>query len=96
MVTFRGNRFNHLFLAAGYTFYHLEDIRDFLSKRANPNDLLKSIQFDAGEVVYVAGIRALGLIDKVVTGPLWTLIEAVPNILSLNTHLLQLKITLAD
>ena len=61
----RGHRFNHLFYAAGVTFYHLNDIRDFLTKWAGPNDLLKSVQFDVEELVYVSGTRALGIIDKV-------------------------------
>ncbi|XP_060605769.1 uncharacterized protein LOC132758233 [Ruditapes philippinarum] len=52
--------------------------------------------FDVREPLYVACVRALGLIDKVITGPLWRVIEAAPNCLSLNTHLLQLKIALEN
>jgi E1A/CREB-binding protein len=38
----------------------------------------------------------LGLIDKLVTGPLWRIIEKVPSSLSLNTHLYQLKLNLEN
>lgn len=94
LITFRGHRFNHLFYAAGATFYHLRDIQDFIKKWADPNDLLKSVAFDSKEPVYIAGIRALGLIDKIITGPLWRIIETVPCVLSLNTYLHQLKLNL--
>jgi E1A/CREB-binding protein len=94
LITFRGHRFNHLYHAAAVTYHHLNDIQHFLSLWSEPNELLKSISFDVHEPVYKAGIRALGLIDKVVTGPFWRLIETVPNVLALNTHLHQLKIHL--
>lgn len=94
LITFRGHRFNHLFYAAGATFFHLNDIKDFLVKWADPNDLLKSVQLDVEELVYVSGTRALGIIDKVITGPFWRLIENSPNVLSLNKNLYQLKIQL--
>ncbi|MES9884866.1 MAG: hypothetical protein ABW185_28810 [Sedimenticola sp.] len=94
LISFRGHRFNHLFHVAGVTYYHLSDIKDFLQRWADPNDLLKSIRFDIDETVYVSGIRALGIIDKVVTGPLWRLIEAAPNVLALNNHLHQVKMQL--
>ena len=94
MITFRGHRFNHLFYASAATFFHLADIKDFLLKWSDPNELLKSIRFDLEEIVYVSGVRALGIIDKVVTGPLWRLVEKAPNVLSLNKQLYQLKIQL--
>ncbi|KAK3090313.1 hypothetical protein FSP39_010856, partial [Pinctada imbricata] len=53
---------------------------------SDPNDLLKSIDFDIGEKVYISSLRALGIIDKVITGPLWRVIESTPNILSINPH----------
>lgn len=82
LSTFRGHRFNHLFHSAGTTFYHINDIVDFLSIWSNPNDLLNSVNFDAQKMVYVSGVRALGLIYKLITGPLWRIIESVPNALS--------------
>jgi len=58
------------------------------------NDLLRSVSFDIREPLYLGGIRALGLLDKLVTGPLWRLIESAPNALSLNTRLHQLQVCL--
>ena len=39
----------------------------------------------------MAESRALGIIDKLITGPLWRLIEKTESILSLNPHLFDLK-----
>ena len=61
LITFRGHWFNHLFYAAGATFFHLNDIKDFLAKWADPNDLFKSVQCDVEELVYVSGTRTLGI-----------------------------------
>jgi hypothetical protein len=35
--------------------------------------------------VYLAGCRALGIIDKLMTGPLWKQIENAKHILDLNS-----------
>ena len=48
--------FNIVFHDAATTYYHLQDIQDFLGGWPNPNQLLKSIVFDVKEKVYIAGI----------------------------------------
>lgn len=48
---------------------------------------------DAQERACLAGVRALGIIDKTITGPFWRLLNAPDsNILSINEHLLNMKI----
>lgn len=69
-------------------------VKDLLMKWSESNDLLKSIHFDINEDMCVGGILAIGIIHKVVTGPFWRLVETVPDALSLNTHLHQMKIHL--
>lgn len=80
-----------MFCVAGATYHHVNDIKDFLSSWADPNDLLKSVNFDIREAAYVSSIRALGIIDKLITGPFWKIIEMVPNIIALNPYLDALK-----
>ena len=41
-----------------------------------PNRLLRAILEDVTDDINVAGIKALGLIDKHVTGPLWRILES--------------------
>ena len=49
-----------------------------------PNNLLQAVQEDLNEIKNIAGCRALGVFDKLVTGPYWRKCEAVGNILDLN------------
>jgi len=96
LQSFRGHRFNILFHAAGSVYHHRNDIREFLDLWGEQNDILRSVSFDIREPLYLDGIRSLGLLDKLVTGPLWRLIETAPNALSLNTHLHQLQVCLEN
>ena len=56
-------------------------------KYPNPNNLLKCIHFDINEKVYIACCRALGIMDKIVTGPFWRLTVSSQNILTMNPEL---------
>ena len=49
------------------------------------NNLLKAVSKDLEINSYIAGCRALGLIDKYVTGPFWRLLSKIRNVASLNT-----------
>ena len=94
MVTFKGNRFNITFYDGGAVYFHKDHIHDFISSLSDANSLLESVNFDIQEPAYLAGIRALGIIDKVITGPYWRLLETKGGIYDLNTHLHQMKITM--
>ena len=59
---------------------------EFLTKVWGPqNNLLKSVLDDANNEFYISGCRALGLIDKFITGPLWKLLESNLHILDMST-----------
>lgn len=47
----------------------------FLQGYGTENRLLKSVLFDLNTREYLAGVKALGLIDKLVTCPLWSVLE---------------------
>ena len=96
LITFRGHRFNHLLYAAGALYHHANDISNFLAQWSNPNELLKSVNFDITEKSVLSGVRALGIIDKLITGPLWRQIETASNVLDLNPILLHLKTKLEE
>ncbi|VDI35042.1 Hypothetical predicted protein [Mytilus galloprovincialis] len=96
LITFRGHRLNHLFYAAGATHHHLNNIIDFMESWADPNDLLKSISFDVREKAFASDIRALGIIDKLITGPFLRIIETSKNILDLNQTLCHLQIKIRE
>ena len=72
LAPFRGNRINILFYDAGVLFYISDFVISFFRNIwQTPNQLLRAVFQDICVPEYVAGCRALGLINKVVTGPLW-------------------------
>ena len=95
MITFHGHRINLIFHDGAAVFHHRKDISDFLKDWPDPNLLLQSVKFDIHESAYLAGCRALGIFDKLVTGPFWQLLESEESILCMNKHLYQMQLTLA-
>ena len=86
MSTFYGHRINVLFSMAASVFYHSRHIKDFTSVYFDEkqNNLVSSVTHYVSNKVYLAGCRALGIIDKLCTGPLWRQIENATHILDLN------------
>ena len=89
LAQFRGNRFNIIlnFLDGARVYYLHKHIVDFLKNCLGPwNKLLKAILDDASNELYIAGCKALGLIDKLITGPLWRVMESDLHILDMSTY----------
>ena len=77
LATFRGNRFNILFYDAGVVYYLSPLIKSFFTQVwQTPNQLLKAIMTDIEVSEYLAGCRALGLVNKIITAPLWRVMES--------------------
>lgn len=91
LINIEHDRLNTLFHQAAAVFHHQHHIRDFLSSLPDPNNLLKTLIFDLDEKAYIAGVRALGILDKIMTGPYWRMLENAENILSINTDLENLR-----
>ena len=71
LAPFLGNRFNIIFHNGGGVFYLYEHLKLFFEWMKDENKLLKAVQYDLEVASFLAGCRALGLINKFVTGPLW-------------------------
>ena len=84
LASFRGNRFNISFWNAACVLFHQRHFMSFFDIYGTPNNLLQAVQEDLNEIKNIAGCRALGVIDKLVTGPYWRKCETVENILDLN------------
>ena len=77
LATFRGNRFNIVFYDAGATYYISPLVEQFfVDVWQTPNQLLKAVLQDLRIPEHLAGCRALGLVNKYVTGPLWRVLES--------------------
>ena len=88
LVSFPGNRFNIVFYDAGALYYISDQVVKFFNEAwQTPNQLLKAVHSDITVPELVAGCRALGLINKVITGPLWPVPESDNvTILEMNTY----------
>jgi len=74
-IPFKGNRFNILFYNGGVTYYLRDHCKRFFENVKDDNKLLKALFHDLQIPSFLSGCRALGLINKFVTGPLWRLFE---------------------
>lgn len=91
LINVEHDRLNTMFYQGAAVFHHRNDITRFLSQWPDPNELLKCLLFDIQEPLYLAECRALGIVDKLITGPFWRLIEQTPSVLSLNSDLAKLQ-----
>eukprot|EP00117_Sycon_ciliatum_P031042 scpid18084/ scgid24353/ len=72
LARFVGNRFNILFYNAAGVYYLRDSILSFYDRVfGTPNRLHVAVRADVAVPGYVAACRALGIFDKVLTGPLW-------------------------
>ena len=94
--SFIGNRFNILFYNAAALYFHSDSIKNFLKSWPNPNNLLRAVLEDISNDLFLAECRALGIVDKIITGPLWRVIEKTKSILEMNPVLFKLKMKLSD
>ena len=71
LVSFRGNHFNIVIYDVG-ALYHIAEyvLKFFKDVWQTPNELLKAVYSDIQVPEFVAGCCALGLINKIITGPL--------------------------
>ena len=77
LATFKGNRFNILFYDAGALYYISDLVKAFFKDIwQTPNQLLRAVNQDIQVPEYVAGCKALGLVNKIITGPLWRVLES--------------------
>ena len=94
LAKFIGNRFNIIFYDAAGVYYLQKDMIQFIVDvhGKNANLLLQAVLSDLKQPFIIAGCRALGLIDKIVTGPLWRkLIESPSSILQMSSVYSRIK-----
>ena len=94
-----GNRFNVVVFNAAATYYHKDHMQNFIESHApTVNRLLQAVSEDLGNKVHLAGVRALGIVGKLITGPYFRVVhhESVKNVLDLNPHLRNLQVALVQ
>jgi hypothetical protein len=75
LASFKGNRFNILFHNSAGVYYLLHDLLSFAEEHKTDNELFVAINSDLNMLPFKAGARALRIISKMVTGPMWRFLE---------------------
>lgn len=86
-ISFRGNRFNVIFLMAEFAFFHKNHVLDFLDNVHGATNFVQkaTLQLCKSNVV-IAECKVLGLISKLITAPLWRVIERNKHVLDMNNY----------
>ena len=73
LAAFRGNRFNILFYDAAGVYFLRSYMTEYLTAHhgSSLNRLLQAVLADLKSDTNAAGCKALGIIDKIITGPFW-------------------------
>ena len=71
LAPFFENRFNILFYNAAGTYFLEDHLKVFFERVENKNKLLSAVYYDLEVPSFMVACRALGMIDKPITGPLW-------------------------
>ena len=70
-----------LFYNGGILYFLYNNLKHFFESVKDENKLLQAVHSDLQIKYYLCGCRALGLINKFVTWPLWRLLESGIHIL---------------
>ena len=77
IVKFKGNRFNIVFYNAGGVFFLRHHLLRYLENVCHTrNKFLEAVHKDLKHPLYLIGCRALGIVSKCITAPLWRILES--------------------
>ncbi|XP_066922613.1 uncharacterized protein [Clytia hemisphaerica] len=85
MVSFMHHRFNIIFVLGGAAYYHKDQLSEFASALDGTNFLHTSVKQDIDNQIFLASNRALGVFNKMVSGPLFRILEEEGHIFLLNS-----------
>ena len=74
-VSLRGERINIIFVQGGAAYYHRKQVSEYLKKCSIQQNKLLSSVTDIEVKLYLPCFQALGIFGKLITGPLFRLIE---------------------
>ncbi|KAK1164668.1 hypothetical protein AOXY_G15031 [Acipenser oxyrinchus oxyrinchus] len=84
LSTFKGNRINIVFHNAAGVYFLYSDLLEFTSELQQENKLIAEVFADLSVRQFLAGCRALGLISKCITEPLWRILSKKEHVLKMN------------
>ena len=90
LLQMEGNHFNVIFHNGGTVYYHRDHIKGFIENKHKQNCRLLAVSEDLQKKVYIAGLRALSVVSKLISGPYFRRVGDKESIFYLNPHLHQL------
>ena len=85
------HKFNLAFVLRLACYFHKTLASTFLETvHGTNNGLLRAVSLDIKEDLYLAGCKGFGLISKIITGPLWRLLESPGHIFDMNRYCKQI------
>ena len=85
--SFVGNRFNILYYDASALYVLKDTIKDSIEGWPEPNKLIKSVDEIMQNPFNMACVRTLDIVEKIVTGPFWRIVEHDDSILKIRLTL---------
>ena len=77
IAKFKSNRFNIVFYSAGGVYFLRHHLLNYLENVCHTrNKLLQAVHRDLKHPLYLTGCRALGIVSKCITAPLWRILES--------------------
>ena len=83
---FSGYHYNILFINAAGVYYLFHHFADFFNNIELENRLLVAVHWDLKVLVYKVGCRALVLIEKLISEPLWRIMNKEKWVLGMSKH----------
>ena len=83
---FLGNRFNILFLNGAGVYFLFDHLINFFDQIELDNRLLVAVYWDLKVLAFKVDCRVLGLMEKLVTGPLWRIMVKEKCVLNMSTN----------
>ena len=85
---FRGNRFNIPFENSTATYFHIPHMKTLVNSYSEQeqNRLVKSCRWDMEEDIILAGIRAMGMIERQLTSPLMQMLDSNIHIMDTSSY----------
>ena len=84
MISFLHHRFNVIFVLGGAFYFHRSHLKEFVYGLESDNFLHQSIKQDIDDKIFLASARALGIVNKLITGPLYRKVVEKGHIFDLN------------
>ncbi len=84
MISFLHHRFNVIFVLGDAFYINRSHLKEFVESLQSDNSLHQSIKQDIDDKIFLASRRALGILNKLISGPLYRKVVELGHIFDLD------------